>query len=117
MPIALNYDATGYLQLQLPQGPSYDSYKLKLFVHIVDNDNGLNVFELPGHVTVHPNNNLTNDLAKQILANDQQSSVWKIIAAGNLQACSQNIQSFASMTKIGNEPNMSSNVVTRNSSY
>ena len=104
MPIALNYDPTGHLLLQLPQGPADDGYKLELFVYIIDNDNGLTKFTLTVRVTVYPNNDLTNNLTKEILAGDQQSNVWKIITGGSLQSFSQNVQSFASMTNTGREP-------------
>ena len=95
-PIAVSYDSQGRMAMQLPQGPPYDSYKVNLFVQIVDDGDGVTVFNITDPVYVHPNSELTNMMMDDILYNPV-SSFLNILKTGTLQGVSQQLASFTSM--------------------
>lgn len=45
----------GKLVTKLPQGASYNSFKLSIEVQIYDNEDGFVVYEIPQEITVKPN--------------------------------------------------------------
>lgn len=77
----------GKLVTKLPQGASYNSYKLSIEVQIYDNEDGFVIYEIPQEITVRPNltsfvsyskllsPNLLNDLNN----GDSKSSVESIL--------------------------------------
>ena len=95
-PIALNYNSNGNLNIQLPQGPAYDSYKLYLFVNIIDDTYGVTVYNLTQPVIVMPNNNLTNSLAASIATNDPNSTFLLDLNSGNLNIVAKNVIALTS---------------------
>jgi hypothetical protein len=87
----LNYNKKGDLFIQLPQGPEYDSYKLYLFVNIIDDTYGTIVYNITQPVTVMPNDNLANDLAASISTNDPNSAFLRDLNSGNLNLVAKNV--------------------------
>ena len=99
-PIALNYNSNGDLYIQLPQGPDYDSYKLYLFVNIIDDTYGVTVYNIVKPVTVMPNVNLANNLAASIASNDPDSSFLQNINSRNLNLVAKNVIALTSVFNI-----------------
>lgn len=52
----------GVASLQLPQGPSTDSYNIYLSVNIIDDTNGVTTYSIPNPVHVLSNQNLASTL-------------------------------------------------------
>ena len=49
----LGYNSNGILTTQLPEGASYDSNKIYLYVQIVDNEGGITVFNFTAPLVVN----------------------------------------------------------------
>ncbi len=90
-PIALNYNSDGYLSIILPQGPDTDSFKLSLFVNIIDDTNGITVYNILKPVVVMPNDNLVENLVDSIASNDENNQFLIEVNSGNLNLVSKNI--------------------------
>lgn len=99
-PIALNYNKKGDLFIKLPQGPAYDSYKLYLFVNIIDDTYGTIVYNITQPVTVMPNDNLANSLAASISTNDPNSPFLQALNSGNLNLVAKNVIALSSVFNI-----------------
>jgi hypothetical protein len=95
-PIALNYNRNGDLFIQLPQGPAYDSYKLYLFVNIIDDTYGTIVYNITQPVTVMPDNNF----ASFITATDPNSPFFQDLNSENLNIVAKNVIALSSVFNI-----------------
>lgn len=95
-PIAINYNPNGILRVQLPVGPDYDSYKLKISIKIIDDLNGVTQTELPHHIRVYPNPSLTKTYLSQLNNDESKEFFVKQLQTGNLQTCSFNLISLSS---------------------
>ena len=96
----MNYNSNGDLYIQLPQGPDYDSYKLYLFVNIIDDTYGVTVYNITQPVTVMPNDNLANNLAASIASNDPNSPFLQDLNSGNLNLVAKNVIALTSVFNI-----------------
>ena len=79
------------LSVQLPQGPSTDSYKIYLLVNIIDDTDGSTLYYLSNPVTVQPDNSLANDLASSITSNDANNQLLLNLNSGNLNIVAKNV--------------------------
>ena len=84
------------MRIQLPQGPSYDSYLIRLFVQISDDLNGITRYDLPTPITVQPDPIITNQLIQAVLSNDMTTDLMQRIKTGSLQSSTQAMNSFTS---------------------
>ena len=100
IPIALNYNSNGLLSIQLPEGPSSDSYRVYLFVNIVDDTYGTTVYNIPLPMTVFPNNNLADSLAQSISSNDPTCPLLVDLNSGNLNLVSKNVIALTSVFNV-----------------
>ena len=66
-PILLGENSNGTSKFQLPNGPIDDSYKISLFVYIIDNSNEFSKFSIPTQIIVQPNVALIDSLATKLL--------------------------------------------------
>ena len=96
-PIALNYNSDGYLSIILPQGPDTDAFKLSLFVNIIDDTNGITVYNILKPVVVLPNDNLVENLVDSIASNDENNQFIIEVNSGNLNLVSKNIIALTSI--------------------
>lgn len=92
----MNYNRNGDLFIQLPQGPVYDSYKLYLFVNIIDDTYGTVVYNIARPVTVMPDNNF----ASFITTNDPNSPFFQDLNSGNLNIVAKNVIALSSVFNI-----------------
>ena len=99
------------MSTQLPQGPSGDSYKIYLCVHIIDDTDGLTVYNLPLPVTVMPNNeDIAASLLNSIDTNDASMPFLVDLNSGNLNLVSQNVIALTtSFNNIQTSPASASN--------
>ena len=93
-PIALNYNEIGTVTLQLPQGPISDSYKIYLFVNIIDDTYGNTVYNLTYPVSVFPNDLLVVSLSASISSGDMNNPVFADLNSGNLNLVANNVISL-----------------------
>ena len=91
------------ITIQLPEGPSSDSYKIYLFVNIIDDTDGTTVYYLPNPVIVTPNNNLATSLADSITSSDPNCQFLVELNSGNLNTVSKNVISLATVFNIQSE--------------
>jgi hypothetical protein len=96
-PIALNYNQRGELSIQLPQGPQSDSFRLYLFVNIIDDSLGVAVYNISTPVQVMPNQNLTSSLINDVLANNPSSPILRNLQSGNLNVMAKTVIGVASL--------------------
>ena len=81
----------------LPQGPSSDEYKLYLFVNIIDDTNGITVYNIRQPVVVLPNDNLVTSLIDAISSDDQTNQFLMELNSGNLNLVTKNIIALSSV--------------------
>jgi len=79
------------LSVQLPQGPSTDSYNIYLLVNIIDDTDGSTLYYLPNPVTVQPDNSLANNLANSITSNNGDNQLLLNLNSGNLNIVAKNV--------------------------
>ena len=97
-PIALSYNSNGVIQLQLPQGSESNSYKISLFVNIIDDTQGIAVYKLNDLVQVWPNYQYTSsNIYESITNNGQSSLVLTQLNSGNLDLVAKNAISMSSV--------------------
>ena len=95
--IALNYNYNGDLFIILPQGQSSDNYKLNIFVNIIDDSDGVVIYNIAQSVIVLPNDNLVTSLINSITNNDQSNQFLKELNSGNLNLVTKNIIALSSV--------------------
>ena len=93
---SLGFNSIGQLITQLPQGPASDSYKLYLYVNIIDDTQGITVYNLATAITCMPNTTQTMAISQAILDQDMSHSFMDDINSGELSRVSQNAQILAS---------------------
>ena len=98
-PIALNYNQNGIVNITLPQGPSYDEYRISIFVQIIDDCDAITVYNIPYKITVQPKPGLLEDVTSQLLGNQMSASspFFKDLLSGDLNLCAKNIISMQSI--------------------
>jgi hypothetical protein len=94
-PIGLTFDVNGSVNIQLPAGPIYDSYKLYIFVQIYDDFGAIAVYNISNSITVRINASLTESIVKNILS--PVSSVVSSIIASDLKSSANQILTIVSM--------------------
>ena len=87
----MNYNSLGQISLQLPQGPSADSFKIYLFVNVIDDTYGVTVYNITSPVTVTPNDALADSLAVSISSGDASSQALVALNSGNLNLVAKNV--------------------------
>ena len=92
--MALNYDTQGILCIQLPPGPECDNYLIYLFVKIIDNANGITVYNITYPVQVMADFDHLNGLLTQVASNDKNSTFYNKLINGNLQESGKGIISL-----------------------
>ena len=90
----------GQVALQLPQGPITDSYRIYLFVNIIDDSDGATVYQISNPVIVEPNDALVGDLAISILTNDPNSQILTDLNSGDLNVVAKNVIALATVLNI-----------------
>ena len=107
-PIAINFNNMGVLKSQLPQGLESNSFKLFLFVQIIDDSDAITIFDLKNPITVKPRPDYLANVSKQLLDNPENSSFLKMLKNADLQQSSRNIISISSMLNDQNSNTTSS---------
>jgi len=98
MHIGLGLSKNGVLSAKLPQGAFYDSDRLKIYVKIVDNDDGVSYYDIPTPLTVRADNsNLMSQLGNMLNSDDSKSDLKKNLASGLSQSNIQQLLSISSM--------------------
>ena len=100
-PIAFSYNSNGRLEIELPQGAKSDSYKLYLFVNIIDDLGGTLVYYLKTPVIVGSNTGLKDSLSSEILGSDQNTDIStssefvQQLNSGDIKTVSKNVINMA----------------------
>ena len=69
----------------MESGPSDDSNRIYLIVNIIDNFNGVTVFDISNPIQVVSDNQLENSLLNQISSNDKSSDLLQKINEGSIK--------------------------------
>ena len=99
-PITLNFNSHGNLSVQLPQGPSSDSYRLFLSVNIVDNQHGLTIFNIPSPVIVLPDDIIFSNVTQAIRNNDLGNSFVQSLYTNDLYSLGQRVIALSTIANI-----------------
>ena len=92
--MALGYNSIGNISLLLPQGPQADSYRIYLFVNVVDDTLGTTVYTLPSPLIVNTNDAILSSLIESIATKDMTSSIYADLNSGNLNLVTNNVISL-----------------------
>jgi hypothetical protein len=85
IPLSLSYNSDGILQTQLPQGAFYDSFRLYLFINIIDDSGGITTYAISAPIFVYPNPDLNSKMYNELTANDPRSTAVVTLNSGNLK--------------------------------
>jgi len=96
------------VNIQLPQGPEFDFYKIYLFVNVIDDSFGTTVFTITTPVNVFPDYQLANSLAASISNNDPNSPILQALNSGNLNIIAKNVIALTTVFNIQSSSNSSS---------
>ena len=92
---SLGFNSVGVLSTQLPQGPASDSFKLYVYVNIIDDWQATTVYNLVTAITCMPNTTQTTAIIQAILGQDMSNSYMDDINSGKLSQVAQNAQVLA----------------------
>ena len=95
--LGLGYSASGLLKTRLFTGAVYNSYQLKVFAQIYDNDKAFAIYEISQPITILPDfSNLTTTIDK-LISKNQLFSTNIILNEGSSLLSIQEIQRIASL--------------------
>ncbi|CAF1066748.1 unnamed protein product, partial [Brachionus calyciflorus] len=92
--ITLGFSTNGNFETFLPEGPSYDSGKINVFVRIIDNLNSFTIFNLKS-VVVKMNQSNSLQLIDEILTDSKSSSVNRRLHESNSVESLKNLITMA----------------------
>ena len=84
--IYIGSSADGILATQLPSGAIYDSYKLRIYVEISDNDGGKAYFQIGTALTVNSNKSNAQLQIDQILSGNIKSGANLVLYEGDSES-------------------------------
>lgn len=96
-PIALVYNNKGKANIELPLGAIYDSFKLTLFVQIMDELDAITVYIIPTQIISEMKNGFLDALSKEVLLGSENSNFSIELFSGEFQQVAKNIISFTSI--------------------
>ena len=96
----------------LPIGPSTDSYRLYLYVNIIDNDNGVTTYNISTPIQVQPDTSTITNLIQELSNPSSTGTISNILASGNSQVATTVLLSVSSLlNSASSSSNTSSNDV------
>jgi hypothetical protein len=95
--LGLGYSTTGLLATTLFSGAVYNSYQLKVYVQIYDDDKAFAIYEIPQPVTVLPDFTNLQTTIDQLFSKDSLFSTNKILNEGSYLLSVQEIQRISSL--------------------
>jgi hypothetical protein len=94
--LGLGYSTTGILSTTLFSGAVYNSYQLKVYAQIYDNDKAFAIYEIPQLITVLPNFSNLQTTIDQLISKDSLFSTNIILNEGSYLLSIQEIQRISS---------------------
>ena len=94
----------------MPQGPESDSYKIYLFVNVIDDSSGTTTYPISTPVVVTPNDKLADYLATMLATNDPSSQLNVALNSGNLNLVAKNVIALTTVFNIQSSSNSSGNM-------
>ena len=110
--MALNSNSDGNLWTKLSQGPPNDGSKIYIFVNIIDNNNGVTIYNISKPIVVTSNTNFLDELAANLASNNPSLPLLQEINSQNLNLIAKNVIAIAGEI---NFQSLSSNDSTSNS--
>jgi hypothetical protein len=95
--LGLGYSTTGILATRLFSGAVYDSYQLKVYVQIYDNDKAFAFYEIPQQIIVLPDYENLQTIIDQLISKNPLFSTNKILNEGSFLLSIQDIQRITSL--------------------
>ena len=96
MNIQFGSNQVGKITGKLPAGPIYDNYNVYVYVKIIDNDNGIMLYNLGNPVQVRQNETVIQTLLDQLITEDPMSSFNQLMSIGEVQEVVQNVATLTS---------------------
>jgi hypothetical protein len=116
-PISIDQNSNGNSAFQLPSGPESDSYKISLYVNVMDDSDGVTQYNIPTNAVVKPNNDLVNSLASSFIDSNSDSAnnnLIQTLTKGSVQSTATFVNSFALMLDSQTNTNLSDKVIILN---
>jgi hypothetical protein len=94
--LGLGYSTTGILSTTLFSGAVYNSYRLKVYAQIYDNDKAFAIYEIPQLITVLPDFSNLRTTIDQLISKNPLFSTNIILNGGSYLLSIQEIQRISS---------------------
>ncbi len=94
--IQFGSNQVGNITAKLPAGPVYDNYNVYVYVKIVDNDNGITIYNLANPVQVRQNDTIIQTLLEDLIMEDPMSSLNQVLSIGEVEKVVQNVATLTS---------------------
>ena len=89
--IGLGYSSNGTLQTTLPLGASYDSYKMYIYIEIIDDNDGYIIYNISSPIISQPDLTNANQILEDLIGVNTSANTLKHIFSGNPLQTVQNI--------------------------
>lgn len=94
--IQFGSNQVGKITGKLPAGPIYDNYNIYVYVKIVDNDNGVTLYNFANPVQVRQNETVIQALLDQLITADPMSPFNQLLSIGESEEIVQNVAMLTS---------------------
>jgi hypothetical protein len=102
--LGLGFSKTGILKTTLFSGAVYNSYQLKVYAQIYDDDKAFAIYEIPQSITVLPDYSNLQTTIDQLISKNPLFSTNIILNEGS---CLLSIQEIQRITSLLNEQSLS----------
>jgi hypothetical protein len=99
-PTLLTSDSNGSVTVQLPAGPSDDSFRLLIAVQVFDDFNDFATYTLPTPVTVSFYKAQVSGLLDDVINQNSSSAVNMALSSGDTSAVSNTISTFCTTLSV-----------------
>ena len=93
----MGFSSDGIFETKLFAGAVYDSYKMKVFARICDDENAFSTFEIPIKIIVTPDLTMIGNIVNKLLYKDTSFLTNKILIEGSNLPSIQEIQIVSSL--------------------
>ena len=100
----LGSNSSGYLSLKLLPGAVYDSYKMRIFIQIYDNDGAFTIYQINNSIIVKPDVSNLATLINQLISMDKNANINAILSQGSTLLT---IQQIIGVSALLNEESLS----------
>jgi hypothetical protein len=109
----LGYSENTIYTTKILAGAVYNSYSLKIYAQILDDDGAFTIYEFPQNITVTPDMSILGSTIESLINGDSFSSINQILSQGSFLST---IEEFQKVSSILNQQSLSDRVGLNDSS-